>query len=52
MEMVIEELDIMLQSCINDGEEDGKFATQLKKALGTLKAENNKSYARGSNVWN
>jgi hypothetical protein len=37
MHLVIDELKQLLYSCELDGEEDGEFAEQLKKAIKILK---------------
>lgn len=37
MEMVIDELEQLLYSCELDGEEDGEFSDQLRKAIKILK---------------
>jgi hypothetical protein len=37
MDMVINELSEMLYSCELDGESDGEFAEQLRKAIDLLK---------------
>jgi hypothetical protein len=40
MSLVIDELEELLKSCELDGEEDGDFANQLRKAIEILKAVN------------
>lgn len=37
LNLVIEELEEMLNSCDLDGEEDGEFAKQLTRAIDVLK---------------
>jgi hypothetical protein len=40
MRIVIEELEELLKSCELDGEEDGDFANQLRKAIEILREAN------------